>query len=483
MSAARGGAAILPSWSYLSQSCDDLLAKVPALSSAGRRRDANAPVPREFGPANAQALLRLFSQEGLQANDTRVVLYRDTHAWCPYCMKVWLQLEEKKIPYRIKKINMRCYGKKTREYNRLVPSGMLPALMLDGNLLTESDTIMQAIERSFPDHRSLIPKDTDLQALGQKMLRLERYLFSTWCGWLCRGTRGEVQNKARFVEALDEVDRALTMLPGPFFLGEDVMLVDCVFLPFVERMSASLLYYKGLRIKGDGSAWPNINRWFDAFESRDTYKGIRSDFHTHSHDLPPQLGGCYANGTAEQVQASVALDSWSLPLEALTERSLEPVSKSFVEMPKLDRQEAAIAIVRHKDSLIQSATIGPSNGRKIAVDEASLDEALRVIATVMLDDEVSLYSGVDLLIQVAQSSHVGSEECGQKRREGVALSLRHIRDRINVPRDMGFPAARQLRAHLDCLANILDPEQRADPEPISEEHRYDQDPARFFSDR
>lgn len=29
-----------------------------------------------------------------------------------YCQKVWLQLEEKRIPYIIEKINMRCYGDK-----------------------------------------------------------------------------------------------------------------------------------------------------------------------------------------------------------------------------------------------------------------------------------------------------------------------------------------------------------------------------------
>ena len=35
---------------------------------------------------------------------------RDDAAWCPYCQKVWLQLEEKRIPYVIEKINMRCWS-------------------------------------------------------------------------------------------------------------------------------------------------------------------------------------------------------------------------------------------------------------------------------------------------------------------------------------------------------------------------------------
>ena len=34
----------------------------------------------------------------------------DHAAWCPYCQKVWLLLEEKNISYRLQKVNMRCYG-------------------------------------------------------------------------------------------------------------------------------------------------------------------------------------------------------------------------------------------------------------------------------------------------------------------------------------------------------------------------------------
>ena len=39
---------------------------------------------------------------------------------CPYCQKVWLQLEEKQIPYTLEKINMRCYGPKPPSYTAIV---------------------------------------------------------------------------------------------------------------------------------------------------------------------------------------------------------------------------------------------------------------------------------------------------------------------------------------------------------------------------
>jgi glutathione S-transferase len=46
------------------------------------------PMPdRVNGPTNSQALLRLF---GRPESEVRVTLYRDHHAWCPYCQKVGL---------------------------------------------------------------------------------------------------------------------------------------------------------------------------------------------------------------------------------------------------------------------------------------------------------------------------------------------------------------------------------------------------------
>ena len=50
----------------------------------------------ENGPTNSKSRLRLFNQS---EDQVRVTLYRDHHAWCPYCQKIWLWLEEHKVPY------------------------------------------------------------------------------------------------------------------------------------------------------------------------------------------------------------------------------------------------------------------------------------------------------------------------------------------------------------------------------------------------
>jgi glutathione S-transferase len=166
------------------------------------------------GPAHTDASLRLF---GTREEDVRVTLYRDMAAWCPYCQKVWLHLEEKQIPYRVVKVPMRSYGDKPESFLRKVPSGLLPALDLDGELYTESLDIMQLLETTFPTIET-VPRDPSALKRANELLRLERELFGWWCTLTFRRTLGngaqEVRehttDRARVFGQLDPVS-----LPSP----------------------------------------------------------------------------------------------------------------------------------------------------------------------------------------------------------------------------------------------------------------------------
>ena len=108
-------------------------------------------------------------------------------------------------------------------------------------------------------------------------------LVELWPGRLCvtkRRGRGD----------LSWPQMSICALQGSFFLGEELSMVDLMFVPFVERMVSSLLYYKGFTIRGNGM-FPGIDDWFQALECRPSYLAFRSDHYTHCHDLPPQLGG------------------------------------------------------------------------------------------------------------------------------------------------------------------------------------------------
>lgn len=374
------------------------------------------------GPTNAQARLRLF---GHAEADVRVTLYRDNHAWCPYCQKVWLWLEEKQIPYRIEKVTMFCYGEKESWYKRKVPSGMLPALELDGRLVTESDDILLALERAFG------PLNQGMESPEVLPLRrLERLLFRAWCNWLCypaSSPRQEQRNRELFTETVGKVEYALASTPGPYFL-EEFGTADVIFTPYVERMLASLYYYKGYSLKDN----PGFAAWFDAMESRPTYRGTQSDFHTHAHDLPPQMGGCWENGEPQMLKNKAQVDQgpwFGLP------------DVNYPE-PANSRQEALYFVLKHRANIIR---VNPA-------DDRLFDEALRCALTTLMT----------------------GKECPPP--PGSDSALRYLRDRINVPRDMSIYAAKRLREALEKTAALAGDGQGM---PIPLKHRRDQDPANF----
>ncbi|USR91513.1 glutathione S-transferase family protein [Phormidium yuhuli AB48] len=380
---------------------------------------------RVNGPTNPQARLRLFGQDEAAV---QVTLYRDHHAWCPYCQKVWLWLEEKQIPYRIEKVTMFCYGQKERWYKQKVPSGMLPAVELKGRLITESDDILLALEEEFgPLEFSM----GDRQVLPLR--QLERILFRAWCMWLCRPSLSERQDRnarEQFIEVVQEVEAALARTPGPYFLPE-FSTADVVFTPYVERMNASLFYYKGYSLREEN---PRLSDWFDGLERRSTYRGTQSDFHTHVHDLPPQMGGCWANNTPQTELNQIRVDRgpwFGLPDVAYPE-------------PETSRSEALRRVLKHRQTLID---VNP------APDE-QFETALRCALTHLMTGEDCPPPG-------------GSE-----------VGLRYLRDRISVPRDMSIYAAKRLRQSLEATAALSGPAQGPK---IPVRHRRDQDPANFLA--
>uniref|UniRef100_A0A7S4T145 GST N-terminal domain-containing protein n=1 Tax=Alexandrium monilatum TaxID=311494 RepID=A0A7S4T145_9DINO len=377
----------------------------------------------EQGSTNSQSKLRLF---GHTEEKVRVTLFRDNHAWCPYCQKVWLFLEEKQVPYRVAKVTMRCYGPKERWYLAKVPNGMLPAIELDGHVITESDEILAALETTFGPVGQPMRSITPLR-------RLERQLFSAWCQWLCypaRSAADERRNQQFFESVLGQVDVALTSMPGPFFL-EEFSVGDIIFVPYVERMLASLFYYKGFNLK---EASPALARWFAALEQRETYRGTQSDVHTHCHDLPPQMGGCYENGTALQQRCRQLVDEG--PWEGLLDCGYDEPSNS--------REEALARVLKHREALVDANCVK---------DKAKVEEALRCTLTTLMSGEV--YGVTD---------------------KDMAVALLYVRDRINVPRDMSVWAGRRLREALTRTASSAGPVQGPR---IPVENRYDQQPAEF----
>ena len=302
----------IPSWPDLQAS----VAQTPvgqALDLEATRRRSGTGAPHVHNP------LRMFGGDGDKPN---LILYRDHAGWCPYCQKTMLLIEEKNIPIQIELVNMRSYGDKPREFLQKVPGGLLPALELveTGQIITESQVIMELLDEWHADQGPwMVPTTSEGQARYRQLATLERQLFSCWCNWMFRpdmpslstntlskllGGGSKTATSAgqeAFFDCMGRVDQQLQSTAGPWFFDADhPTMIDFIFVSHVERMLASAAYWKGVDLRGDGTTFPGLVRWLEAFEKREAYLAFKSDYFTHVMDIPPQYGPSYEGGDETQ---------------------------------------------------------------------------------------------------------------------------------------------------------------------------------------
>jgi glutathione S-transferase len=365
------------------------------------------------------------------SSDVRLVLYRDSGVWCPYCERVQLLLELKKVPYAIFKDNMRCYGRKSEEYLALVPSGLLPAVKIDGQLFTESLDIMFEVERTFsglPYKKSIEADDDAKMQSFHTFVRLERIMAGAWFNML----RGSMSTSGKSVDqfnlTMDLVENALGEYEGPFFLSyaeEGPSFIDCLFVPFVERIISSSAYWRGLDVlKGR----PSLTRWMSAMLDWPVFANHRSDDLTHVLALPPQIGRVTMLGPRNEI--SVMIDR---------RRSLHVLNDGPERAE--DRKVAAAAVVRNYDLVVPDSMKGGSAQEK---DKPFVDIAFRYLVQAFLDPD-QLES-----IESSLQSQISSES-----RATVASCLRFTRGRCCTPRDMSVDALEQFCGGLNWLIGAL----------------------------
>tara|TARA_Y100000589_G_scaffold82106_1_gene76087 strand:- start:185 stop:1180 length:996 start_codon:yes stop_codon:yes gene_type:complete len=330
---------------------------------------------------------------------------------------------------------MFCYGKKEPWFLEKVRSGKLPAIELNGQIITESDEIVYFLEKEYGC------LGTSINAIElQETRKIERDIFRSWCEWLCR--RNTIfskidKRKMNFKQRLQKLENLLkkseTGLIDPFYDSNGIIKPgtgDIIFIPYLERINASLCYYKGFDIRNE---FPLINKWFTHLEKEKAYLGTQGDFHTHSHDLPPQMGGCFKEVNERQIYFSHSIDNGKGlgNLEFHKEIDDEYYSRF-----------ALMRVIKHKEKIIN---INP-------IDNGAFDIALRSALTFMISNEINIPDNC----------------CG--------IGLRYLRDRISVPRDMPLLSARKLRQSLERIASF---DEFNETYPIPINHRYDQNPRDF----
>ena len=91
----------------------------------------------------------------------------------------------------------------------MVPSGALPVIELDGQVITESSVISRVLRASFDGdgYKNLLPyaPGSDDGRRADALMRLERALFSRWMQWIT-SSWNDASAQSVYCEVLDEVD-------------------------------------------------------------------------------------------------------------------------------------------------------------------------------------------------------------------------------------------------------------------------------------
>lgn len=187
----------------------------------------------------------------------------EVHAFpTPNSVKVLIALEEMRLPYELKPVNVRKGEQKTDAFLALNPNGKVPVLVDNGLVLTESAAILVYLAEKTG---RLLPESGNSRARVFEQLFFHASGLSPAFGnaGFFKRSSPEPQPiaEARFT---NEAERILGLLDTrlatqSFIAGEEFTIADIAHFGWMWRIA-----FPGLTLDGR----PNLSRWFETLAAR-----------------------------------------------------------------------------------------------------------------------------------------------------------------------------------------------------------------------
>lgn len=156
---------------------------------------------------------------------------------CPFCHRVLLTLEEKKVPYKWHLINL---SEKPSWLFEVSPEGKVPLAKFDGKWVPDSDVIVGILEEKYPEPSLVTPPE--FSSVGSKM-------FGAFVKFLLSKDPNDGSEQA-FLEELKALNEHLKA-HGPYVAGEKVTAVDLSLAPKLYHVDVALGHFKKWSIPKD----------------------------------------------------------------------------------------------------------------------------------------------------------------------------------------------------------------------------------------
>ncbi|WP_147106834.1 glutathione S-transferase family protein [Tateyamaria sp. syn59] len=185
---------------------------------------------------------------------------------------VAIALEEAELDYDTHQLNFAAGDQQSPDYAKVNPKGRVPALEVDGTILTETGALLDYIATQAPH---LMPTDPIQAAKARSVMY---YLASTMHVNHAHKMRGHrwADQESSWQDMTAKVTETMTAsaqfvetdcLTGPYILGDTFTLAD------------AYLFMVCTWLPGDGvdlTPFPKLRTFMDAMEARDSVKTIRA---------------------------------------------------------------------------------------------------------------------------------------------------------------------------------------------------------------
>jgi glutathione S-transferase len=193
---------------------------------------------------------------------------------CPYAHRTRLVLIEKDISFELVEID---FNNKPARFLKVSPYGKVPAIVHDGATIYESAIINEYLDEVFSDP-PMMPADPGQRAKARIWTDYcDNYFIADHYALL------KNQDAAPHGMLLDKAERNLVFIEqeglaklsgsGPYWLGQQVSLVDFAWYPFFERLPA-WTHYRGLEVPDDCH---RLKGWIAAMSRRRSVRQIAND--------------------------------------------------------------------------------------------------------------------------------------------------------------------------------------------------------------
>ncbi|KAL6503709.1 Glutathione S-transferase dhar1, mitochondrial [Orobanche gracilis] len=184
---------------------------------------------------------------------------------CPFCQRVLMTLEEKKILYKLHLINTdekpQCFVSFSGGTSRFLeanPGGKVPVIKFDDTWIADSDVIVGIIEEKYPNP-SLSPPP-EVSSVGSKLFHyFVRFLMSK------DPTDGSEIILLNDLKALDEHLKS----KGPYVNGENICAVDLSLAPKLYHIDVALGHFKAWAIPESLS---HVHKYMELLFSRESFQ-------------------------------------------------------------------------------------------------------------------------------------------------------------------------------------------------------------------